>query len=296
MQFVVKIAVVILLIGFPKVGWSASQTCLITTAMIEQRERIPRGLLYAIALTESGRWNAEERKGYAWPWTVRAAADAFVSETKAESMAIVQRLKNEGRSNIDVGCMQVNLHYHPDAFPNLQSAFDPIANITYAAKFLGKLRLEARSWQQAIQWYHSRDNARGEAYRLKVYGHWRTAQAEINKAHRALARTGYQAALADPTSIDNTIIISTEEPVSRPTRVATKPIPSKSASLVIGRDKPAILRGNNAKPLDMSPKPLANTGNSALFNVPATNNPVALHGVDVIRPNAASSTANASAQ
>ena len=28
---------------------------------------------------------------------------------------------------MDVGCMQVNLQMHPDAFPSLDAAFDPAA-------------------------------------------------------------------------------------------------------------------------------------------------------------------------
>ena len=39
----------------------------------------------------------------------------------------------QGARSIDVGCMQVNLLHHADAFASLEQAFDPVANARYAA-------------------------------------------------------------------------------------------------------------------------------------------------------------------
>ena len=55
-------------------------------------------------------------------------------------MRAVRKLQRRGVRNIDVGCMQVNLRYHPKAFKSLGQAFDPRANAAYAAGFLRKLR------------------------------------------------------------------------------------------------------------------------------------------------------------
>ena len=167
---------------------AAIHSCLMTTALVEQKENIPRGLLYAIALTESGRWNKEKKFSHAWPWTIRSKADGFVLDSKSEAIATVEKLKRSGRKNIDVGCMQINLKYHPNAFTDLNQAFEPRANVTYAARFLASLRKEAKSWQQAIEWYHSRDGRRGHEYRKKVYSHWRQAQTDVYRAHQALAQ------------------------------------------------------------------------------------------------------------
>ena len=62
--------------------------------------------------------------------------------SKAAAIAFVKRLRKRGVSNIDVGCMQINLHYHTDAFANLQDAFDLCRNAGYAADF-ARLRVEA---------------------------------------------------------------------------------------------------------------------------------------------------------
>ena len=55
-----------------------------------------------------------------------------ITDSKADAIAFVKRLRKRGVSNIDVGCVQINLHYHADAFANLQDAFDPRRNAGYA--------------------------------------------------------------------------------------------------------------------------------------------------------------------
>ena len=63
--------------------------------------------------------------------------------------------------------------YHPDAFADLEDAFDPSRNVDYAAGFLHSLRQEARSWTKAIALYHSATPVYSAPYRLKVFRAWR---------------------------------------------------------------------------------------------------------------------------
>ncbi|MCB1885919.1 MAG: transglycosylase SLT domain-containing protein [Geminicoccaceae bacterium] len=172
-------------------GWGGA--CLAAAGGIERGRGIPDGLLYAVSLAESGRWDPEARRGFAWPWTVRAGADAFVLDTKPEAIRTVRRLRAEGRRNIDVGCAQINLMYHPDAFRDLEEAFDPAANLAYAAGFLVRLKGETGSWEDAVARYHSADPARGPGYREKVYRHWASlegAPTETVLASLAASATG----------------------------------------------------------------------------------------------------------
>jgi hypothetical protein len=138
----------------------------------ERAEGIPPGLVTAVALAESGRWLERERRSQAWPWTVTAGTDSFFLASKQEALRKVQELQAAGRSNIDVGCMQINLGYHPHAFASLDEAFEPASNVAYGARFLKRLRLETRSWARATARYHSGDPDRGEAYRGRVYRLW----------------------------------------------------------------------------------------------------------------------------
>ena len=173
-------ALAALLLPSPAYG-SVRSVCDTYAAAHEQANRIPPGLLQAVARAESGRWLAEDQATKPWPWTVTSGKDSFYLPSKDAAIAKVQELKASGRTNIDVGCMQINLHYHPKAFASLDEAFDPASNVAYGSKFLSELRLQTRSWGKATAFYHSQNRARGNAYRSKVYKFWRS----MNK-HRVL--------------------------------------------------------------------------------------------------------------
>jgi hypothetical protein len=146
--------------------------CGTIAAETERAEGLPPGLVRAVALVESGRWLPEDRRSQAWPWTVTAGRETFYLPTKQAALRKVEELQASGHSNIDVGCMQVNLGYHGDAFASLEEALDPASNIAYGAKFLKHLRVATRSWARATARYHSSDPDRGQAYRAKVYRRW----------------------------------------------------------------------------------------------------------------------------
>ena len=105
----------------------------------EQRHNVPARLLAAIGRVESGRRDPETGETNPWPWAVNAEGQGFLFESKAKAISAVTEMQARGIRSIDVGCMQVNLMHHPDAFPSLAQAFDPAANADYAARFLVKL-------------------------------------------------------------------------------------------------------------------------------------------------------------
>ena len=78
-----------------------------------------------------------------------------VLRLKAEAITAVRSLQASGVRSIDVGCMQVNLMHHPDAFASLDEAFDPMRNALYAGRFLGSLYQRSSNWIVAAGWYHS---------------------------------------------------------------------------------------------------------------------------------------------
>lgn len=156
----------------PAAGLDVPDVCGTIARRTERSEGIPPGLVQAVALAESGRWVAELRRSQPWPWTVTAGPDSYFLPSKQEALRKVRELQASGRTNIDVGCMQVNLGYHGHAFASLADALDPEINVAYGASFLKQLRLETRSWARATARYHSRDPDRGQAYRDKVYRLW----------------------------------------------------------------------------------------------------------------------------
>jgi Transglycosylase SLT domain len=122
--------------------------------------------------------------GAPWPWTVNNAGDGRYFASKAEAIAHVERLRQAGERNIDVGCMQINLMHHPEAFASLDEAFEPGRNVAYGARFLGDLREETRSWERAVERYHIADAERGRAYREKVYQRWADAGSGAGRDER----------------------------------------------------------------------------------------------------------------
>ena len=73
---------------------------------------------------------------------------------------------------MDVGCTQINLMYHPNAFASLDDAFDPERNAAYAARFLTDLFHQAGSWPHAAAAYHSQTPELGTDYQRKVLEAW----------------------------------------------------------------------------------------------------------------------------
>jgi hypothetical protein len=165
------------------------QLCGTETARAEQRQALPPHLLAAIARVESGRWSAREQAVLAWPWTVMAEGKGRFLPNRAAAIAEVKALKARGIGNIDVGCMQINLKYHPEAFDNLKEAFDPGRNVAYAAGYLSSLKAQHRSWTKAIGLYHSNTPRFNGPYRLKVFRAWREERHRANRA-RLAARSG----------------------------------------------------------------------------------------------------------
>jgi tetratricopeptide (TPR) repeat protein len=150
-----------------------NRDCLRNVQIYERSMRIPQGLLAAIAFNESGRDNgAGERMP--WPWTINVAGEGRYFETKDAAVATVRKLLDEGQKSIDVGCMQINLRYHPTAFRDMEEAFDPAANVAYGAQYLMSLYRLQGSWPKAVERYHSSDDGRRTEYREKVLAFWNT--------------------------------------------------------------------------------------------------------------------------
>ncbi len=146
--------------------------CETQTHSFETALSIPTDLLTAVSLAESGRYDQTSKALFAWPWTVMAEGKGHYMPSKASAIAKVSLLKAQGIKNIDVGCMQINLYYHPKAFEDLNAAFDPERNVGYAANFLAALKQTTLSWPQAAANYHSTNTSKNQVYLNKVLGLW----------------------------------------------------------------------------------------------------------------------------
>ena len=142
--------------------------CLAAAFTAELEWGLPAGILVAIGRVESGRWDAGTRRVEPWPWTANVAGAGRYYATITDATADVAQEQAAGVRSVDVGCFQVNLMHHPNAFATLEEAFDPLANARYAARFLTSLRAGAGAWDVAVGQYHSALPQIGSPYRERV--------------------------------------------------------------------------------------------------------------------------------
>jgi Transglycosylase SLT domain len=144
-----------------------SDLCLDEIAKQEAKYGMPAGVLKAIARVESsGSPYGEITKP--WPWTLNVGGAAHYYPTKAAALTALTGFRAQSDVNIDVGCMQISLQYHPNAFPDLATALDPVANVDYGALFLSALKEKSGDWMQAVGDYHSTTPGFGDTYRNLV--------------------------------------------------------------------------------------------------------------------------------
>lgn len=156
-------------------GRAQSQAGMLCQAAIAAAERgsgVPDQLLDAISRVESGRYDAAAGTVRGWPWTINAEGRGHFYASKDEAVAAARAFQAAGIRSIDVGCLQINLMFHPDGFASLEEAFDPSSNARYAARFLTDLFHQTGSWPHAAAAYHSQTPDLGSDYQRKVLEAW----------------------------------------------------------------------------------------------------------------------------
>ena len=204
--------------------------CLAAASASERDRALPPDLLGAIGRVESGRWDPAAHGVVPWPWTVNAAGSGHMFASAQQAVAYVTWLQAQGVRSIDVGCFQVNLLYHPDAFASLDQAFDPAANAAYAGDFLGQLHRRSGSWEQAVGDYHSRLPEQGEPYRRRVLSLAGSGSLQAAVATHDRRLSHLPSALRDPVTILSSavaravIVVGPDGPVT-PRRVPQSHMP-----------------------------------------------------------------------
>lgn len=133
---------------------------------VSEQYGIPLGVLYAVALTESGGARGLQ------PYVMNIAGRDYVAPTLADAMARFRKERARGVKLIDLGCMQINHHYHHRAFASVEEMFDPRRNVEYAARFLMQLRARHRTWTMAVARYNAgpNNNVAQQRYVCRVIG------------------------------------------------------------------------------------------------------------------------------
>jgi hypothetical protein len=126
---------------------------------IAKSENVPLGVLYAVGLTETG------VKGSLHPYALNVEGKTIITYTATEAMNEFHKAKRQGKILIDLGCMQVNYHYHGADFSSPNEMLEPEKNIVYAARLLKALYASEGSWAGAVARYHASPRKPGEQHR-----------------------------------------------------------------------------------------------------------------------------------
>jgi hypothetical protein len=132
---------------------------------VSRATNVPYDVLMALSLTETGR--GPKGKMQAWPWAVHHDGQGHWFETMQEAVAFSESALQDGATNIDLGCFQLNIRWHAAAFSSVADMITPENNARYAAEYLAKLYLETGDWAAAAGAYHSRNPENAASYQTK---------------------------------------------------------------------------------------------------------------------------------
>lgn len=131
---------------------SDSTVCESEMTRAARKYDVPLGVLYAVALTETG------KRGSLHPFALNIEGASYFSSSLKEALQRFEQARKAGAKLIDIGCMQINYYYHGSHFASVVAMFDPHENVDYAARYLKSLRLKEGSWTLAAARYHAGPN------------------------------------------------------------------------------------------------------------------------------------------
>jgi len=136
---------------------ATTASCEQEMARAAQLNGIPLNILYSVGLTETG------RQGTLSPYDMNVDGRAVHPTNLDEALTRFASESAHGAKLIDIGCMQINHHWHAAHFNSLSEMFDPVHNVDYAANYLKELKAQEGSWTLAVARYNAGpDNPRAQ--------------------------------------------------------------------------------------------------------------------------------------
>jgi len=136
----------------PAAGSESVNLCEREMTRAAAKYAVPLGVLYAVGMTETG------RRGSLHPYALNIEGPSYFPSTLSDALRRFEAARRSGAKLIDIGCMQINHHFHADHFRSLEAMFDPGENVAYAARFLKTLKAKEGSWTLAAARYHAGPN------------------------------------------------------------------------------------------------------------------------------------------
>jgi hypothetical protein len=142
-------------------GEDPSALCLQAARAAADRTGVPYDVLLAVSLVETG------RNRRPWPWTINLGGEGQWLDSAADAEAVVNAALDQGATNIDIGCFQLNYRWHAAAFSSLSDMLDPDQNADYAADYLATQFARTGEWALAAAAYHSATPEHADRYRAQ---------------------------------------------------------------------------------------------------------------------------------
>ena len=134
---------------------------------------IPDDVLYAVALTESGKSMKTAGEYRPWPWTLNVAGRGYFFESRLSAWQALTAWLEQGERVIDIGLMQVNWRYHEERLGTPWQALEPYHNLRVGAGILQACYSQRQDWWESVGCYHAPANPdRADRYRRRVRSRW----------------------------------------------------------------------------------------------------------------------------
>lgn len=171
-------AMLFALVGFQLLGVGAdpnpkSENLPIAYTKAASAAQVPADLLYAIALTESGRTVNKEHGYRPWPWTLNIDGKSKRFDRRQSAFRVLRTTLRSENTNVDIGLMQISWRYHSSKFESAYEALNPSTNLKVGADILRTCYVREQDWWLAVGCYHAPNSIeRAEKYRDRVRGIW----------------------------------------------------------------------------------------------------------------------------
>ncbi|MTH64937.1 hypothetical protein [Paracoccus shanxieyensis] len=252
------LCLLLLLLPWRAFAAPSADVCEWAAAQAAQEYGVPIDILGALTLTETGR--RMDGVVRPWAWSANAEGEGTWFDDPQSAVAFAEDRVAQGRTNIDIGCFQLNYRWHGENFASVAQMFDPLENARYAARFVAGLYAESGDWRRAAGMFHSR---------TQVYA---TRYLERFDTLRAMLRDrGFQGMTGSPETYNSFASITSEKRVRVRERVMLLGAPLGTG--VTGTPGSLAAIGTGAAPLTATRGPLLVATRGPLFGTAAAPPP-----------------------
>jgi Transglycosylase SLT domain len=104
---------------------------------VAKHHHIDPYILYAVALIESAK-NSDPNHVTPWPWALNKAGHSIIPASQQEAHTLLNKSIAQGNRHIDIGLMQINLHWHGHRVEKPEHLLNPVTNVEVGAGLLAE--------------------------------------------------------------------------------------------------------------------------------------------------------------